>query len=289
VIGIHAVDGRGVAFKGGGRVVKNVAGYDFCKLLCGSLGTLGVITQLALKVTPIAECAATIFATCRDLASADAGLERLSQFAAPPVAIDVLIGCGWRFGGEHPARGGSNRSDIALIVRVEGTESEMPWLVEQVQYELWTGGAAVVQRLDAPQAEALWKRQVEFSDRGPNETPDESPLVLKIAVPPSATVSIIAEILQADPDCTIQAHGGNGIVIAHFARFTHADLTNVLVARLRPAAIKLDGTAVVVSSMLEGLTPHLVWGGRTEAMALLERIKNNFDPHGILNPGRFVI
>ena len=52
VIGIHAVDGRGVAFKGGGRVVKNVAGYDFCKLLTGSLGTLGVITQLALKVKP---------------------------------------------------------------------------------------------------------------------------------------------------------------------------------------------------------------------------------------------
>ena len=46
VIGIHAVDGRGTSFKGGGRVVKNVAGYDFCKLLTGSLGTLGVITHL---------------------------------------------------------------------------------------------------------------------------------------------------------------------------------------------------------------------------------------------------
>jgi len=59
VIGIHAVDGRGVAFKGGGRVVKNVAGYDFCKLLTGSLDTLGVITQLALKVKPLTEHSAT--------------------------------------------------------------------------------------------------------------------------------------------------------------------------------------------------------------------------------------
>src|SRR4029079_11060283 len=50
VIGINAIDGRGTPFKGGGRVVKNVAGYDFCKLLCGSLGTLAVVTQLALKV-----------------------------------------------------------------------------------------------------------------------------------------------------------------------------------------------------------------------------------------------
>ena len=49
VIGIHAVDGPGAEFKAGGRVVKNVAGYDFCKLLIGSLGTLAVITQLASK------------------------------------------------------------------------------------------------------------------------------------------------------------------------------------------------------------------------------------------------
>src|SRR4029079_12976461 len=62
VIGIHAVDGRGVAFKGGGRVVKNVAGYDFCKLLTGSLGTLGVITQVALKVKPQSESSAAVFA-----------------------------------------------------------------------------------------------------------------------------------------------------------------------------------------------------------------------------------
>ena len=50
VIGISAVDGRGITFKGGGRVVKNVAGYDFCKLLTGSLGTLGVIHQVTLKL-----------------------------------------------------------------------------------------------------------------------------------------------------------------------------------------------------------------------------------------------
>jgi glycolate oxidase FAD binding subunit len=281
MIGIHAVDGRGVAFKGGGRVVKNVAGYDFCKLLCGSLGTLGVITQLAFKVKPIAEVTATIAAECRDLASADAMLDRLSQLSAPLVAVDLLVGNGWKVGAE---KGG-----FALCVRVEGTESEVAWIVEQVQYELWNGAAAIVRHMEAPEEKALWQQQLEFSDRGPTDAPDGSPLVLKIAVPPGATIVMVAGILEADPDCTIQAHAGNGIVIARFARFTHADLNNVLVSKLRPAAVKLGGSAVVVSSSLEGLTPHLAWGGRTEAMTLIERIKNKFDPHNILNPGRFVI
>jgi glycolate oxidase FAD binding subunit len=288
VIGIHAVDGRGVAFKGGGRVVKNVAGYDFCKLLCGSLGTLSVITQLALKVKPLPEQSATILAQCTDLGVADSILGRLAQLEAPPIAIDLLVGAAWRAEiVHHPARFDSNH--IAIVVRVEGTETEVAWLAEQVQFELWTGGAAAVERLDASVADTLWKRQVEFSDRGPHETPDGSPMVLKIAVPASATISIVTRILDADPNCTIQARAGNGIIVARFAQFSHADLTRVLVANLRPAAIKLGGSAVVVSSKLEGLTPHVVWGGRTEAIMLLERIKHKFDPQNILNRGRFVV
>ena len=57
---------------------------------------------------------------------------------------------------------------------------------------------------------------------------------------------------------------------------------------LTPAAVRLGGSLVVVRSKLEGLTPHLVWGGRDDATVLLEQIKRQFDPRGILNPGRFV-
>ena len=95
VIGIHAVDGRGVAFKGGGRVVKNVAGYDFCKLLTGSLGTLGVITQLAFKVKPQPECAAAIAGRLQRSRSRRKCVDRLRCLKRQPMAIDLLVGNAW--------------------------------------------------------------------------------------------------------------------------------------------------------------------------------------------------
>jgi glycolate oxidase FAD binding subunit len=282
VIGIHAVDGRGIAFKGGGRVVKNVAGYDFCKLLTGSLGTLGVITQLALKLKPKPEASAAILATCSDLAAAENILSKLINLPAPPVAIDLLVGSAWNLDAEI------RNASAALVVRVEGTEPEVASLAEQTQYELWSGGGTAARRLDSDEADALWTSQIEFSDRGAGDASDESPLVIKIAVPSSAVIRIIDGLLALDAGCTIQAHAGNGIIFARFSQFTPADLTHVLVGKLRPSAVALGGSLIIVSSTLEGLTPHLIWGGRTQAIVLAERIKQQFDPRNILNPGRFV-
>jgi glycolate oxidase FAD binding subunit len=295
VIGIHAVDGRGVAFKGGGRVVKNVAGYDFCKLLTGSLGTLAVITQLAIKVKPLPERSATVAAACVDLAAMEAVLSRLAELEASPVTIDVLVGHPWksiledyqRAGASSPPVGAENH--IAVAVRVEGTEVEVNWLAEQVKAAIASGGGQSVRRLVDGEAAALWARQVEFSDRGMGVAPDTSPLVLKIAVPPSAVCTMIVAVLAHDANCEVQAHAGNGIVYVRFGRFSSADLTSVLVGKLRPLAVRLGGSVVVVASQTEGLTPHMIWGGRTDREIFLERVKRQFDPRGILNPGRFIL
>jgi glycolate oxidase FAD binding subunit len=279
VIGIHAVDGRGTPFKGGGRVVKNVAGYDFCKLLTGSLGTLAVVTQLALKLKPQPESAATIVGECSDLAMAENALSRLAMLETPPVAIDLLIGEGW----SSEFRGRNH-----LVVRIEGTEREIAWLTDQVQRTLTATGCAAANVLSKSQADALWNRQIEFSDRGVGDTDDDSPMVLKIAVPASAVSETIRGVLSIDANCTIQSHAGNGIILARFKEFRHENISKTLVGKLRPAAVKLGGSLVVVRSRLEELTPHLVWGGRTDATVLLEQVKQQFDPRNILNPGRYV-
>ncbi|MEX2093732.1 MAG: FAD-binding oxidoreductase [Pirellulales bacterium] len=284
VIGIHAVDGRGVAFKGGGRVVKNVAGYDFCKLLTGSFGTLGVITQLALKVKPLSERSATVVATCHELAVAEAILERLVNLTATPTTIDLLVGSAWH---QEALPGNDNRA-ATLVVRIEGTDDEVKWMAEHTQYEFWQGGASGAQLLSDSDADRLWSHQVEFADRGATTKHDEVSLVLKIAVPPSAVTATIADLRSHDPACTIQAHAASGIIIARFANFAATEVSSVLVGKLRPAAVARGGSLVVLASKLEGLTPHIIWAGRTDATVLMERIKRQFDPQNILNPGRFV-
>jgi glycolate oxidase FAD binding subunit len=289
VIGIHAVDGRGIAFQGGGRVVKNVAGYDFCKLLCGSLGTLAVITQVALKVKPRSDASATLVAACADLATTDILLDRFVNLPAPPAAIDYLAGSGWLIPTSVHNPQSEIRSDTPhLVIRVEGSASEVDYLAEQVQYELWQGGGMSVARLTAEDADLLWSQQIEFAARGlAAESPDNSPLTIRIACPPSAVTRMIAAIHAHDLGCTVQAHAASGIIIARFAEFKLADITKVLVGKLRPLSIQYGGNLVVLSTTLDGLTSHGIWGPRTEATVLAERIKEKFDPRHILNSGLF--
>ncbi len=92
VIGISAVDGRGTAFKAGGRVVKNVAGYDFCKLLTGSAGTLAVITQVTFKVRPLPEVSTFVVAPVASLEQAERVFAGLVSSKATPAAIELSAG-----------------------------------------------------------------------------------------------------------------------------------------------------------------------------------------------------
>src|SRR5262249_54640508 len=159
-----------------GRVVKNVAGYDFCKLLTGSLGTLAVITQLALKVKPHTETAATVVGECAALEIVDNALNRLAMLETPPMAIDLLVGRAWRNGAIAKNQ---------IVVRLEGTQQEVTWLASEVEREFAAAGCSAVHTLDKSQARELWTRQIEFVDRGLADD-DKSPIVLKIAVPASA-------------------------------------------------------------------------------------------------------
>ncbi len=284
IIGVTAVDGRGVAFRAGGRVVKNVAGYDFCKMLCGSLGTLAVLTQFTLKVRPLPVQTAMVGCTLDDWAQADAVLTSLNTSIAGPVAVELLAGS------THRLIGSSKNGSVALAVRLEGTPPELTTMQETLIAEWTTGNAKSIQVLPDDAGGTLYSKIVEFPDRGlPSEdrNDDASPLILKIAVPPSRVTAICQSLLEADPHCAILAHAGNGIVFARFATFDANDWTKVITDWLRPQAVLAGGSLVVLRTKVDGLTRQQAWGDRADAQPWVTKVKQKFDPNNILNPGRF--
>jgi glycolate oxidase FAD binding subunit len=314
-IGISAVDGRGTKFKAGGRVVKNVAGYDFCKLLTGALGTLAVITQVTLKVKPLPERSAFVATPIRDLNHAEELLAVLASSRTGPAAVELLLGPAWTgdpaLGDLHPGQRGF------IVVGIEGTEPEVDWMSATLLDELSGASVGNAQSLpsaaggvsearddvalsarpterhrgcflqhaarEVPAAEAngLWNRLTEFSALS------GSPLTLKLAVPPSRVTAMIELVIAADPTCSIQAHAGNGIIIARFAELAPAAFSKVVIGTLQPAAQRFGGSAIVLRAENPSeLTHQAAWGSLGDSAMLMVAVKRQFDPHGLLSPGR---
>lgn len=282
VIGISAVDGRGLPFKGGGRVVKNVAGYDFCKLLTGSLGTLGVITQVTFKVRPLAEQFTLMACAVPTTAHAERLLAALVTSATTPAAIELLSGPTWD---AEPAlktlAGAGGAETLYLVVGLEGTAVEVEWMTGKLHDEWCELG------IEAPitlgDAADFWKKLVEFPARG------DSPLVLKASVVPSGVTHFIDALRKLDPQASLQSHAGNGIVIARLSAFPKEGLSRALVGNLQPAAAAQHGSLMVLSnSSGNEMTHQSVWGGLDSPFTLMSAVKQKFDPKNILNPGRFV-
>jgi glycolate oxidase FAD binding subunit len=284
VIGISAVDGHGLAFKGGGRVVKNVAGYDFCKLLTGSLGTLGVITQLTLKLKPMPERSVLMVCELADLDQAEKLLAALVHSETTPAAIELLAGPAWD--NDETLRGGAAGSTpgvFYLVVGLEGTVVDVDWMCHQLAKEWGEFGVLQRRTIAGELADELWQKLAEFSAAG------ESPLVLKASVVPSAATRFVRAVREVDANCAIQAHAGNGIVIVRFSAFPEGGLSRTLIGKLEPVASATHGNVVILSNPSGGeMTHQSVWGGIDAPFPLMTAVKQQFDPKDLLNPGRFV-
>lgn len=273
LLGFSAVEGRGTPFGGGGRVVKNAAGYDMCKLIVGSLGTLAVTTQVTLMVRPMPEASALVACEVDDFDAAERILADVSGGRLLPAAVELVAGPAW----EKLPR---------LVVGFEGPQAEVEWMVTRLTERWQTLSARGISTLMGPQAAELWQRLSDFAMSSANGS---TGLAAKIAVRPSAVAPLCRELLRTTAQLSLAAHAASGSILLSVPGAGPEEAGLLVDGKFRPAVAAAGGNLVVLAAP-EGarLSARNVWGPPAEGAGLMHKIKQQFDPQGILNPGRFI-
>ena len=270
LIGIRVVGADGALVAGGGRVVKNVAGYDLPKLHVGALGTLGVIVEATFKVRPRPECEEAVVIACPTAsAAADTGLAVLDG-EVPPLWLEVA-GPGEL--AEGPGHG------AASVVGLGGLAEEVAAGRELVGEAARRRGLHTVLIADGA---ALRARLADFAV-------EPAAGVLRAATLPAEVGAVVetitAEARAAGVDVRCLADLASGIVRAAVAEATAVP---VLVRALRPA-LERGGGSLVIERGGGALKAEVdVWGDPGPGVELMRNLKAAFDPTGVFAPGRFV-
>ncbi len=283
LIGIDVVGADGTQTKAGGKVVKNVTGYDLNRLYTGSLGTLAVIAEATFKLAPAPADWAVIVAAFDAMdAAADAAQNLQTQYYAP-LGLHVLTGrAAERIA---PSMGGR-----ALAVAIQGGRpASMKRRVEDT-VGLWAPVTATTKIATGQEAESLI-RAITDLPAGPASPPA---ICVRINARPSALRDILAfgdEPPGHGPPPSVVADVGFGGGRLLWWDDTASLEPKDLVAGLRSiqhAAAELGGGAVVERCPDDAKARVDVWGAEPSGMQIMHRLKRQFDPQNILNPGRFV-
>lgn len=291
VLGVKAVTGRGEAVKAGGRVVKNVTGYDLPKLMAGSYGTLAALTELTVRALPRPEDSATVVAFGLD---DQAGLQALAATLRTPHEVS---------GAAHLPAGVADRLDLTALdpaggsltcVRVEGFGPSVTYRSDALQ-DLFARrpaaqgkpGTAIV--VPGPVSQPLWNAIRDVRPFLP-ATPDDARSVWRLSVAADRAAGIVAEIARTLPVEAFYDWGGALVwlrveTLAQTAAQTAADADATLIR----AAAGDAGHATLVRAPAAVRAAIPVFHPLPPALAALTgRVKRNFDPTGLLNPGRMV-
>jgi glycolate oxidase FAD binding subunit len=266
-LGIKAVSGRGEIFKAGGRVVKNVTGYDLPRGLAGSFGTLAVATEITLKVLPSAETSATLFLENLDPARA---VEVLCAAMGAPVDVS---------GAAHLPLSAATAQGFTTAItalRLEGFAPSVAERVDRLATLLKHFGAAG--RLAEPASQTLWRA---IRDVTPLARQCDK-IICKISVAPTSGPKVAEAVARAyDAEALFDWSGG----LVWLALDPCADAAT---APIRQAIIQHGGGhATLVRAPLETRATVPVFEPQPPALAgLSRRLKEAFDPYGILEPRR---
>jgi glycolate oxidase FAD binding subunit len=266
-LGVSAVSGCGEIFKSGGRVVKNVTGYDLCKLLAGSFGTLAAMTHVSIKTLPRPETEETVL-IC--------GLEDAAAIQAMSAAMNSSAEISGAAHLPHPVADrvlGVSSSVTAL--RIEGV---LPSVLHRKQILETLFSTRSLSVLSEEQSRAFW---LDIRDAMPFASPADERVLWRISTAPSqgaATAAAIAKKSEAE----VFYDWAGGLIWAALPPAHDAGAAGV-----RAAVAAAGGHATLVRAPAASRASVGVFQPQEPVLAALsKRVKESFDPQGVLNPGR---
>ena len=257
VLGIRFVNGAGEVIRSGGRVLKNVTGLDLCKLLAGSYGTLGVMTEITLKVLPAPEAQATVVLRVPDVA---AGVRALSAGLASPFGVSGAA--------VVPAEDGAG---VLALLRIEDFAASVAYRVGRLAEDLAAHGAA--REAEAAESRAIWAG---IRDAQPLRA-QAGEAVWRVSVRPSAGPGVLAVAEALGARGFLDWGGGLAWVAGPATAEAHAALAAAAAGGTCTLFRAPEALRLAVAVLPEEPAP---------LAALGRRVKAALDPAGVLNPGR---
>jgi glycolate oxidase FAD binding subunit len=297
VIGIRVALPTGEVIKAGGKVVKNVAGYDLAKLFIGSFGSCGVITDVTFKILPLPGEGVTVLVTVANAAAAHALTTAVMRSFLLPSALeaaspDALAMLARRAGLSLPAgTGASGTGRWGVLLLAEGLEESRTRHVDEMRTLTASAGGpgAALEVYSGAPHDALWRAVAEF----PSPASHPGGVVFRVGTPIARWLDAAQAVQAAAGNSpAVLAHAGVGLTYVAAAPGEAAALADALARAAAAGPASADppgglGGYVVVESAPTPLKASLsVWGQAPPAVELMRRLRAQYDPKGIMVPGR---
>ncbi len=284
LLGVKTVHADGTRTKAGGKLVKNVTGYDMCKLYTGSLGTLGILCELTFKVLPKPETQATALLSYPSARAALAATQTFLQSDLLPEAVEAWNGAAF----ESLTR--ETGQAWVLMLRFGEVAPAVEWQLNRLKEILPGTGGELLRLVSTDDSAALWDAAASARDAfGDGEAVVKCSATYAAAAPTIRRLEEMGKRLGART--SVYCHAASGVVYGRHdwtdGRPPAETLRRELAALQRQCAE--DGGHAVVEKVRPEVKAGLdVWGYDAPALKIMRSIKHEFDPKGILNPGRFV-